>query len=161
MKKPSHLLTIGRVFGVLLLLTAGVLCFTDAKDYFSRIENENEEEENEGKGIPGIMHAMELWGDMRTYPFPDMRAEEFSSSVKQAKAMDIKNSMISARGNNINIPPPWTPLGPMNFAGRTLCLAFHPTNPNIMFAGSASGGIWKTTVGGSTGSTGVPAGVAC
>jgi len=160
MKKPSRLLFFGRVSGVLLLLIASLLFFTDAKHYFTSLENENEEEENEGKGIPGIMHAMELWGDMRTYPFPDMRSENYSLSVEQARAMDLKNPMISARGNNINIPPPWTPLGPMNFAGRTLCLAFHPTNPNIMFAGSASGGIWKTTVGGSTGSTGVPAGVA-
>ena len=160
MKKPSHLLFYGRISGILLLLAASVIYFTDAKKSLFRIENGSEEEEHEGKGIPGVMHAMDLWSDMRAYPFPDMKAEKFSESVEQARAMDLKNPMISARGNNVHLPPPWTPLGPMNFAGRTLCLAFHPTNPNIMFAGSASGGIWKTTVGGTTGSTGYPAGIA-
>ncbi len=157
MKKPSHLLFYGRISGLVILLAASVLFFRDADSYFSKFENE--EEEHEGEGIPGVMHAMDLWGDMRTYPFADMRSEKFSESFKEARAMDISNK-VNARGNNINIPPPWTPLGPMNFAGRTLCLAFHPTNPNIMFAGSASGGIWKTTVGGTTGSTGYPAGIA-
>ncbi len=39
----------------------------------------------------------------------------------------------------------WTCLGPENMAGRTLCLAYHPTNTNIIYAGAASGGLWKTT----------------
>jgi len=33
----------------------------------------------------------------------------------------------------------------LNIAGRTLTLAFHPIDANIIFAGSASGGLWKTT----------------
>lgn len=43
---------------------------------------------------------------------------------------------------------PWTPLGPANVGGRTLCLAIRPDNPDILFAGSASGGLWKSTTGG-------------
>ena len=34
---------------------------------------------------------------------------------------------------------------------RTLFLAFHPDNPDIIFAGSASGGLWKTTTAGTAG----------
>ncbi len=33
-------------------------------------------------------------------------------------------------------------------AGRTNVIAFHPTNPAIMYAGAAGGGVWKTTNGG-------------
>ena len=157
MKKP--LLPKGKLslYAIILIALASTITI-----YFASAEfkSHGEEEENEGEGIPGIMHAMELWGDMRTYPFSDMRAERFSEAYDQTRRMEIKKGMINARGQNVNIPPPWTPIGPMNFAGRTLCLAFHPTNPNIMLAGSASGGIWKTTVGGRTGSTGYPAGVA-
>ena len=50
---------------------------------------------------------------------------------------------------------PWTELAPKNFAGRVLSIAFHPTNPNIMFVGTASGGIWKTTNGGTGGAGGI------
>ncbi len=42
----------------------------------------------------------------------------------------------------------WTSLGPKNIGGRTLCLAFHPTDPNVIYAGSASGGLWKTSSSG-------------
>ncbi|MBL0341744.1 MAG: hypothetical protein IPP71_12870 [Bacteroidetes bacterium] len=42
----------------------------------------------------------------------------------------------------------WTALGPMNFGGRTLSLCFNPQNPNTIFAGSAAGGLWKSTSSG-------------
>jgi photosystem II stability/assembly factor-like uncharacterized protein len=42
----------------------------------------------------------------------------------------------------------WEALGPSNVGGRTRALVVHPTNPNIMYAGAAAGGIWKTTNGG-------------
>ena len=32
--------------------------------------------------------------------------------------------------------------------GRTSCLAFHPTNPNLFYVGGDTGGIWKTEDGG-------------
>jgi hypothetical protein len=38
----------------------------------------------------------------------------------------------------------WFSLGPANFAGRMLALTFHPTNPNVLYAGAASGGLWKS-----------------
>ncbi|MCC6818942.1 MAG: PKD domain-containing protein [Bacteroidia bacterium] len=41
----------------------------------------------------------------------------------------------------------WTEIGPYNLsnAGRINALAFHPTDTNIILAGSPSGGLWKTT----------------
>jgi hypothetical protein len=44
----------------------------------------------------------------------------------------------------------WQALGPGNIGGRTRGLLIHPTTPNIMWAGSVAGGIWKTTDGGSS-----------
>ena len=38
--------------------------------------------------------------------------------------------------------------GPDNIGGRTRAIAIHPENDNIMFAGSVSGGLFKTTNGG-------------
>lgn len=39
----------------------------------------------------------------------------------------------------------WTIQGPGNIGGRVNAVASHPTNSNIMFAGFARGGLWKTT----------------
>ena len=43
---------------------------------------------------------------------------------------------------------PWRMEGPTNTGGRFNCIAIHPTNENIVYAGTASGGIFKTTDGG-------------
>ena len=42
----------------------------------------------------------------------------------------------------------WTPLGPGNIGGRTRTLLIHPDQPEIMYSGGVSGGVWKTTDGG-------------
>ncbi len=58
-------------------------------------------------------------------------------------------------------PLSWFPLGPMpilfefwsgnnDASGRVVSLAVHPQNGDIAYAASASGGMWKTTDGGST-----------
>ena len=54
----------------------------------------------------------------------------------------------------------WTQLGPVslpanntsqpNGMGRINGVAFHPTDPNIIYVGTPSGGLWKTTNGGNT-----------
>ncbi len=44
----------------------------------------------------------------------------------------------------------WDWLGPGNIGGRVRAILIHPTQPNILWAGSASGGIWKTTNGGNS-----------
>jgi photosystem II stability/assembly factor-like uncharacterized protein len=46
--------------------------------------------------------------------------------------------------------PSWIPLGPRNVGGRVRTLAIHPTNPRILYAGPASGGVFKTVDGGET-----------
>jgi hypothetical protein len=44
----------------------------------------------------------------------------------------------------------WKYLGPDNIGGRCRAIAIDPENPNIMYAGGVSGGLWKsTTAGGS------------
>ncbi len=47
-------------------------------------------------------------------------------------------------------PGGWTWLGPGNIGGRIRALVIHPTNPNIMWVGTAAGGIWKTINGGTS-----------
>jgi photosystem II stability/assembly factor-like uncharacterized protein len=42
----------------------------------------------------------------------------------------------------------WVPRGPQDIGGRTRALVIHPTQPSIMWAGSVSGGVWKSVDGG-------------
>jgi photosystem II stability/assembly factor-like uncharacterized protein len=43
----------------------------------------------------------------------------------------------------------WFNLGPANLSGRMLGIAFDPTDSDIVYGGSAGGGLWKSTDGGS------------
>src|SRR6056297_3432536 len=59
----------------------------------------------------------------------------------------------------------WTHLGPDDTptninspsyrrgSGRINCVSFHPTDPDIMYVGAPSGGLWKTTDGGNSWAT--------
>jgi hypothetical protein len=42
----------------------------------------------------------------------------------------------------------WLPAGPRNINGRIRCLAVDPRDGQIVYAGAADGGVWKTTDGG-------------
>ncbi|MGK0389070.1 MAG: photosystem II stability/assembly factor-like uncharacterized protein [Maribacter sp.] len=40
--------------------------------------------------------------------------------------------------------------GQLNGNGRITCITFHPTDPNTIYVGAPSGGVWKTTDNGAT-----------
>lgn len=44
----------------------------------------------------------------------------------------------------------WTSRGPQNVGGRTRAFLIDPNTPSTMYAGAVSGGIWKSTDGGTT-----------
>lgn len=60
----------------------------------------------------------------------------------------------------LHIPPPlvpfplpcpsWRSIGPGNVPGRITALALHPSNPSVLYAGTAGGGIFKTGNGGAS-----------
>ena len=60
----------------------------------------------------------------------------------QAKSLDSNAAGIGSGA--------WTWLGPGNVGGRVRAILIHPANPNILWAGSVSGGIWKSTDGGAS-----------
>jgi len=60
--------------------------------------------------------------------------------------IDSKKNLF--KDNKISVTANWISLGPTNNGGRTISHAFDPTDSDILWAGSAAGGLWKTTNGG-------------
>ena len=67
---------------------------------------------------------------------------QLDAMLEAQKQAAPKNEALTQNG--------WTWLGPGNVGGRIRSIIFHPTNPNTMWVGSVSGGIWKTTDGGAS-----------
>src|SRR5688500_8245011 len=74
------------------------------------------------------------------------------------RALDRKREMVerqrgkadhrAAYGASASAGSPWITIGPRNVNGRVKCLAVHPTDPQTVYAGAASGGVWKSVDGG-------------
>ncbi len=95
------------------------------------------------------------WEDFmepRVYP-----SGNFQKDVLWKEHLKNKNNSKSTTAN-------WTLMGPVDTptdinygnkrgSGRINCIEFHPTDQNIFWIGSPSGGIWKTTDGGNSWAT--------
>lgn len=64
----------------------------------------------------------------------------YSNAYKKHQEMQL----LSKKKDDVE----WEAIGPKNFSGRMIGLAFNPQNPNTLWAGSASGGLWKSTTDG-------------
>jgi len=73
------------------------------------------------------------------------------------EALDLKKGKIKRQRKTANhlaayapagAGTPWFCIGPRNVNGRVKSIAVHPTNPDIVYAGAASGGVWKSEDGG-------------
>lgn len=92
--------------------------------------------------ISGAYEALNLLGLQRAYPFKDIPDQGYYTAYQYSKQA-LKKGL--AKTSNIE---PWQAMGPHNIGGRTLAIAFNPQNPNTIYAGSASGGLWRSKTGG-------------
>lgn len=81
------------------------------------------------------------WAAQRMYPFRslDIGALEASAHA-QATAIQAAPGIQAA----------WQSLGPANIGGRITDLVAHPTQADTVFAGAATGGVWRSTDAGAT-----------
>ena len=79
------------------------------------------------------------WNRARTFPDGIFHTEKYTEALAQMRLA------AQLRGDR---SPDWEALGPKNIGGRTLCLAINPQDTNVLWMGSASGGIWKSTSAG-------------
>ncbi len=84
--------------------------------------------------IPGSYKGLELMTAQRAYPNIDI------PNTGYYKAYEYSKKTFSSQYRNEK----WTPMGPLNTAGRTLSLAINPQNDQTLYLGSASGGLWRS-----------------
>lgn len=73
--------------------------------------------------------------------------QEFSNNI--AEGQDLKNSADHSGGRYRKYAY-WSNRGPYNVGGRTRALAIDKTNENVILAGGVSGGLWRSTNGGTS-----------
>ncbi len=105
---------------------------------------ERAETEETGE-IGGAWGAFEWWYAQRAQPFDLIPAQGL-----QRAALYARTSMKQERTANriSSAESGWMSLGPVNVGGRVLAIAVDPSDRNTVWVGSASGGLWKSTVGG-------------
>jgi len=87
--------------------------------------------------------AKYLWS-MRVNPATgriDISEVEAARQLVDGMANESRNERM--KSNSLDLQ--WEELGPDNIGGRTRAILIDHTNPNLMFAGSVSGGLWKST----------------
>ncbi|MBI2731648.1 MAG: hypothetical protein HYX40_13035 [Sphingobacteriales bacterium] len=94
---------------------------------------------------------MEMWFQARAYPDPNNLNEKYKKAWKQFQQFKNINNNAALGIAGTASAANWTSLGPsVTIGGRILCIAVDPANSNNLWAGSASGGIWKSINGGSS-----------
>lgn len=84
----------------------------------------------------GAWIQLQFWSNQRAYPNKVIPSETYFKQYQSVSASLKKSGFINSDS--------WQTIGPHNIGGRTIALAFNPQNTNTIFAGSASGGIWRS-----------------
>jgi len=126
--------------------------FYDLRDGF----NSWFETHDQGKGT-GYKQFLRYRAFMepRVYPSGIFPQEALWNASVKKESSRLKSATTAAA---------WVPLGPFSApsglfgglpvgVGRINCIAFHPTDQNIFYVGSPSGGVWKTINGGTSWTT--------
>ncbi len=92
--------------------------------------------------ISGAFQALSLWGESRAFP-----KKTFPKAATYEAFEYSKSQMVNKLSKTQEVEP-WETLGPHNKGGRTLAVAINPKNPRTVYAGSASGGLWRSYSGG-------------
>jgi len=103
--------------------------------YFQNKNTETEKIESPS----GAYHALNFLAQAKTYPHEQLPARSHFAAWEKLKKQQNTGSKTAE---------PWESLGPHNRGGRMLGITFNPQNPNTVYAGSASGGLWRSYTAG-------------
>lgn len=86
------------------------------------------------------MKALDFWSAQRAYPNRVIPEDAFY------KAFEDNRFRMRTSGKVLNTTESWTSIGPTNRGGRTNALVVDPRHPDVIYAGAASGGLWRLTL---------------
>lgn len=120
------------IAAMLLLAIATAVFFARSAQPVSSYNKEN-----------AALSPSELLFHLRNYPDQSIDLKAYSRALQQARSnMALKTLP--------GFDAAWTVRGPGNIGARINTVAVHPVDENIMYAGFAVGGLFKTTNGGNT-----------
>ncbi|MEP7145875.1 MAG: T9SS type A sorting domain-containing protein [bacterium] len=122
------------------ILISTISCLAILALYFilinqGKISDVNNVEVSEENGGP--VPTEDWFERQRAFPFDEIPQEEYLKSVEYIK----NNISVKERDNSSQ----WTLAGPTNIEGRITTIAIHPANSQIVYIGTANGGVWKST----------------
>lgn len=103
----------------------------------SKSENNENNEANEAYDALGFLSTI------NAFPNNDIPADAYGKAYDYYKAHFKNNNT-----KNATSFLPWNSMGPNNVGGRTVSIAIDPVDTNVVWLGSASGGLWKSVTGG-------------
>ena len=130
-------------------------------------------ESGDDADLPGFLHVdvnkrdylnrreeqIALWRGMNDDPTGKMRARAIDVQRRQEQQLRQSDALNAPLVDSSRV---WTSIGPapipngqgqtgtVAVSGRTISIAIHPSNPNIVYIGTAQGGLYRTKDGGST-----------
>lgn len=107
--------------------------------FFTIFLQVNNKPNSESHNIPGSYKSLSMMNAIRAYPNKDIPKDGYIKAWEYSQ----RNLQVSERNNQA-----WIAIGPMNIGGRTLDISINQQNPNTIYFGSASGGVWRSYTGG-------------
>ena len=101
---------------------------------------EGVQDDSKKENLSGAGQSLDFWFASRSYPNEHISTEKFQTAFEQKK---IEQLIKSGPGTD-----EWEAIGPKNIGGRTLRIGFNHQNANTIYAGTASGGLWRSYTGG-------------
>ena len=77
----------------------------------------------------------------RAFPFEDVPYDAKSKAFEKFKTL-LAGTPLTRSGKSLGS---WKLVGPSNIGGRITSLALHPRSDSIIIAGTADGGVWRST----------------
>lgn len=145
MKKINLMSSATFLFTLLFSLYFFNNLFNDWQEENSFIKMKIEKKKHASPTFGGPNGAMEYFYGQRAYPSGKIPEGWREEALRHIEEYNIKLN----KGASTNAAS-WTELGPDNVGGRLRAIVINPLNTNIIYVGSVSGGVWKSTNGGAS-----------
>jgi hypothetical protein len=138
--------TLLSLFGLVLILAAGTAWLPGSSG--PRADRDNvASEESDGDGPEAGPAGSDQWfTDQRLYPYRSQTSLDAAYRAAQDQAV---RAAAAPRAANLAAAA-WQPLGPANVGGRVTDLVVDPVRTDTVYAGAATGGVWRSTDAGRT-----------